>query len=66
MLAAADVTAAWVITSVFTVFRWYSKEEANKDDPKYRGAVLLNKMIAFYASVDLNQDPIFLAFSSLV
>jgi hypothetical protein len=56
MLSAGDVTAAWVITSVFTVYRWYSKGEACKEDPKYKGAVLLNKMIAFYAIVDLNQD----------
>lgn len=56
MLAAGDVTAAWVITSVFTVYRWYSKEEANKEDPEYKEAVLLNRMITFYSSVDLNQD----------
>jgi hypothetical protein len=56
MLSAGDVTAAWVITSLFTVFRWYSKQEANKEDPKYKGAVLLNKMIAFYETVNLNHE----------
>jgi|GEM_PF-5285605 len=56
MLAAGDVTAAWVITSVFTAFRWYYKEQTSKDDPKYKGAILLNKMIGFYAAVDQNQD----------